>query len=64
MFNNPTIQSNISQLNGTSFGVLIGFGFYSFTNATYYYVMDAAQKVYIFNDEWSFISFKTFFNPM
>ena len=58
----PTIQSN--ELNGNSFGILQGFGMYSFFNTTYYYVMDSwAHKVYILNDEWKFISFKTFTNP-
>ena len=64
MFSNPNIQSNITQLNGTSFDALMGFGMYSSANATYYYVMDYwANKVFILNDEWSFISSKVFNYP-
>ena len=63
MFTNSTIQSNITQLNGTSFGWLVGFGMYSSSNTTYYYVLDYWNGVYILNDQWSFISFKVFTNP-
>ena len=62
MFSNPTIQSNINQLNGNSFVDLLGFGMFSSNNLTYYYVMDFwNSKVYIFNDQWSFISYKEFY---
>ena len=65
VFSNLTIQSTItSQLYENSFGNLIGFGMYISLNTTYYYVMDVGtSKVYIFNDEWSFISFKTITAP-
>ena len=65
MFNNPSIQSNFNKLNGTVFRGLFGFGMYSSSNpAYYYYVMDhSASKVSILNDNWSFISVKTFTNP-
>ena len=63
MFSNPTIQSIINQFNGTSFGGLIGFGMYS-SGTVYYYVMDyGANKVFILNEQWSFISFKVLTNP-
>ena len=61
MFTNSSIQSTINELNGTSFGVLFGFGMYSSFNTVYFYVMDYyTGKVYILNDEWKFISFKIF----
>jgi hypothetical protein len=61
---NPTIQSTFYQFNGNSFGGLCGFGKYSSSNATYYYVMDfGANKVYILNDDWSFISSKYLDSP-
>ena len=64
MFNNPAIQSIFNEFNGESFGWLVGFGMYSSPDAIYYYVMDrAANKVYILNDNWSFVSFKTFYEP-
>ena len=64
MFKNHSIQSTITQLNGNSFAGLFGFGIYSSSNTTYYYVMDwKANKVYILNDEWSFISSKSFNHP-
>ena len=64
MFTNPTIQSTIRELNGNSFNWLVGFGMYSSPNSTYYYVMDYGYgKVYILNDEWNFISFKSVTNP-
>ena len=63
-FNNPNIQSTINELNGESFGELCGFGMYSSSNVTYYYLMDwFANKVFILNDEWEFISFKNFSGP-
>ena len=65
MFSNETIQSTFNQLNGKSFDGLRGFGMYSSSNATFYYVMDPdANKTYILNDEWKFISFKIFDSPM
>ena len=64
LFSNPTIQSTFNQFNGNSFGSLRGFGMYSYLNTTYYYVMDwGVNKVYILNDEWSFISFHIFSYP-
>ena len=64
VFSNPTIQSTITQLNGTSFGGLNGFGMYSSSTKAFNYLMDYVYGiVYILNDEWSFISFKTFRNP-
>ena len=64
MFVNATIQSNITQLNGGSFTSIFGFGMMSSSINYSYYVTDfAANKVYILNDNWSFVSFKTFTNP-
>jgi hypothetical protein len=64
VFTNPTIQSTFYQFNGNSFDGICGFGKYSSSNATYYYVMDfGANKVYILNDDWSFISSKYFVSP-
>ena len=64
MFCNPIIQSTINQFNGNSFGWLAGFGMYSSNNTTYYYLLDCgAGKVFILNDQWSFISSKVFCRP-
>ena len=64
VFNNPVIQSTFNQFNGESFGELHGFGMHSSSDTVYYYVMDyGANEVYILNDEWKFISFKSFSNP-
>ena len=64
MFTNSTIQSTFNQFNGNYFGQLAGFGIYSSPNTTYYYVMDYdASEVFILNDEWKFVSFKTFSGP-
>ena len=63
VFSNPTIQSTINEFNGMKFGELRGFGMYSSTNTTYYYVLDYWRGVYILNDQWSFISFKEFYSP-
>ena len=64
MFSNSTVQSTFNQLNGTSFGWLVGFATYSSSNTIYYYVMDyGSSQVYILNDEWKLISFKTFNGP-
>ena len=64
MFNNPMIQSNITQLNGTSIGSLVGFGMYSRPNATYYFVIDPYKGVYILNEQWSLISSKVLTYPL
>ena len=65
MFGNPTIQSNITQFNGTLFSWLMGFGMMCSSFNYSYYIMDrAANKVYILNDNWSFVSFKTFNRPV
>ena len=71
MFNNPTIQSNItygSFLNGTLLSRVgkngfYGFGMFSSPNATYYYIMDTYYTVFILNDQWEFISSKVFSIP-
>ena len=65
VFSNTTIQLTLNKLNGnSSFSQLAGFGIYSSPNTTHYYVMDYfGDKVYILNDDWSFISFKSFYNP-
>ena len=65
MFNNPTVQSTIKELNGNKLGVLKGFGMYSSSGTVYYYLMNMRDnKVYILNDEWKFISFKDFNSPI
>ena len=64
VFSNPTIQSTINQFNGEKFGYLSGFGMYSSTNTTFYYVMDLFNEVFILNDEWKFISSKYFSRPI
>ena len=64
MFTNPTIQSSFTALNGNSFRGLVGFGMYSSSGTVYYYLMDyGANKVFILNDQWSFISSKVFTQP-
>ena len=65
MFSNSTVKSTINQLNGNSFDDLAGFGIYSSSNTVYYYLMHyGADKIYILNDEWKFVSFKTFTGPV
>ena len=60
IFNNPNIRSNITTFNGTAFSWLVGFGMIYSS----YYVMDhTANAVYILNDNWSFVSSKTFLLP-
>ena len=64
MFTNPSVQSEISEFNGNSFCGLMGFGMFSSSGTVYYYLMDYdASKVYILDDEWKFISSKTFTKP-
>ena len=66
MFTNPSIQSTITQFNGNAFGFLSGFGMYSSPDTVFYYVIDrggVANKVFILNDQWKFISFKVFIDP-
>ena len=63
VFTNTTIQSNITQFNGSSFGSLMGFGMFSSTNSTYYVIDYSANKVYILNEDWSFVTYKTFPYP-
>ena len=61
MFINPNIQSTINKFNGNSFTYLKSFGMSP--NTTYYYAIDSFAYVYILNDDWSFITFKTFYSP-
>ena len=64
LFGNSAIQSNITQFNGTSFINLFDFGMmYSSCNTSYYIMDHGVNKVYILNDNWSFVSFKTFTLP-
>ena len=64
VFNNQTIQSTIQELNGKKLNHLCGFGMYSSFDIIFYYVIDSYNNsVYILNDEWNFISFKTFSSP-
>jgi len=64
VFSNPTIQSTFDQSNGNSISWFAGFGMYSLSGTVYNYLMDYdASKVFILNDQWSFISFKVFTNP-
>ena len=61
MYTDPGIQSTINQFNGNAFNGLRGFELYSSPDTVYYYVMDwGASKVFILNDQWSFISSKVF----
>ena len=61
MYTDPGIQSTINQFNGNAFNGLRGFELYSSPDTVYYYVMDwGASKVFILNDQWSFISSKIF----
>ena len=64
MFSTPSIQSTFTAFNGNSFGVFFGFGMYSSPDTVYYYVMDTGvSKVFILNDNGSFISYKVFTLP-
>ena len=60
VFSYPIIRSTFNTLNGTLFSQLYGFGMmYSPC-----YVMDCdAHKVYLLNENWSFVSFKAFTFP-
>ena len=53
MFSYSTIQSFITQLNGSSCIVVRGFGMYSFCNTSFYVMDHNANKVYILNDNWA-----------
>ena len=60
VFNYPTICSNITTFNGTSFIRVFGFGMIYSSH----YVMDnTANKTFIFNENWSFVLSKTFIKP-
>ncbi len=63
MFRYPTVRYNITAINGMNFNRLMGFGFSSLFNASYYVADIVASKVHIFNDDWSYVSYKTFTRP-
>ena len=64
MLSNSTIESNITQFNGTAFSWLGGFGMmFSSCNASFYVMDFSANIVFILNENWSFLSFKTFTYP-
>jgi hypothetical protein len=47
-----------------NFTSLTGFGFYSSCNTSYYVTDHGAKRVYILNDDWSYVSYKNFTNPV
>ena len=55
-----SIIQQFNQFIGNNFGDLVGFMMHSSPNATYYYVLEWSNMVYILNDQWSFISYKMF----
>ena len=63
VFNYSTVTSTITTFNGTNFSWLLGFGFYSSCNTLYYVMDNSGGKVLIFNDDWSYVSYKTFPSP-
>jgi DNA-binding beta-propeller fold protein YncE len=63
VFRYPTVRYNITAINGMNFNRLMGFGFSSLFNASYYVADIVASKVHIFNDDWSYVSYKTFTRP-
>jgi hypothetical protein len=46
-----------------NFNWLIGFGFSSSCNTSYYVIDHGASRVYILNDDWSYVSYKNFAYP-
>ena len=64
MFTNSSIESTFNQINGNSFRYLGGFGMYSSPDTVFYYIMDYwDDKVFILNDDLSFITSKSFYYP-
>ena len=63
VFRYSTIRSNISALDGMNPSWLLGFGFFSSCNASYYVMDKGASKVYILNEDWSYVSYKIFPGP-
>ncbi len=61
VFNKYALKSSITKLNGRSFSYLVGFGMLVSANTRYYvtepYIYD---KIYIFNEEWSYVDQKEF----
>ena len=64
MFVNLSIQSTFTKFNSTNFVGLSGFGMLHSSCISSYYVTDySANKIYILNEDWSYVSFKTFTWP-
>ena len=63
VFLNTSLHLTILSFIGHNFTKIHGFGMYSSCNATYYVMDYGANKVYILNDDWLFISFKSFTQP-
>ena len=61
MFDNLTIQSVFNQFNGEFFAWLVGFGM---MNSSFYVIDHSGHKVSKLDDNWSFISSKTFTYPI
>jgi hypothetical protein len=62
VFSYSTVKYNFTSFNGMTFNYILGFGFFSSCNASYY-VLDSSGRVYILNDDWSYVSNKNFANP-
>ncbi len=63
MFRYPNVRFNITAFNGMNFNWLIGFGFSSSCNTSYYVIDHGASRVYILNDDCSYVSYKNFTYP-
>jgi hypothetical protein len=63
-FTNSTLQQNITKINDISLKWVFGFLMSGSLSSTSYYVTDLINnKVYVLNDNWSYVSNKTFSNP-
>jgi hypothetical protein len=63
VFRYPNVRFNITAFNGMNFNWLIGFGFSSSCNTSYYVIDHGASRVYILNDDCSIVSYKNFAYP-
>ncbi len=63
MLRYSTVRYNITAFNGNRINSSIGFGFFSSCNTSYYVIDFGAGRVYILNDDWSFVSYKKFNYP-
>ena len=64
MLKNSTSRTTINTYSGMNFTYLTGFGYLIDTNTTYYALDYSANRIIIFDQNWQYLTFKSFIRPV